>query len=332
MMRLFSTYQLFGLLVILMLALSACAGNTTNINDQTTPFPEEGATPIPEPDDAAVPTETPLAEDAEQTPVVIEEEDPAEIPETGPDSDVNGQAVIDSASMVFVSNVIGTTVANMQGEPVGEITDLAYDNHSGTIVYVILSPQGEADAALRNQMAFPWGLLASDKALEDQSVETEGESVGSVPAHFVFTGDEQVLLNSPSLATDELADEKFNLWSEELYYYWREAFPELHIVGVSDITVLDKVSGLDHIQVMRGETGETHQARDIVVDLSTGNMLYVVVEADDLMPGEQGLLLIPHENISYGSLEDGTVGFVFHLSEEVLQNFPRIQEGDIPTR
>jgi sporulation protein YlmC with PRC-barrel domain len=330
-MRLFSIYRLIGFAIILMLALSACAGNGANTNGQTTPLPEEGTTPIPEPTETAVLDETPLAEAEEPTPQATLE-DPDLVPETGPDPDASGEAVIDSDSMVFVSNVIGTTIVNLQGDPIGEVSDLAYDNQSGTIVYVIVSPQGETDAALRDQKAFPWSMLASDKAIDTQPADTDDESVGGIPARLLFTQDEQVLLDSPSLATDELADEEFNLWSEELYYYWREAAPDFHIVGVSEITVLDKISGLDYIQVIRGETGETYQARDIVIDLSTGNMLYIVVEAGDLAPGEQGLLLIPYENLSYGSMEDGSIGFIFNLNEEDLQNFPRLQEGDIPTR
>lgn len=40
------------------------------------------------------------------------------------------------------SNIIGATVSNVQGEKLGEISDLVFDKDTGNITYVVLSHEG----------------------------------------------------------------------------------------------------------------------------------------------------------------------------------------------
>jgi hypothetical protein len=265
---------------------------------------------------------------AAETPLVGDEE--GSVPDTGEQAAEDAQNIIASPVLVFVSEVIGTRVVDLQGNDLGDIIDLAYDDHNGIVVYAILSAVDDSDAPLARQVAFPWNLLAHPAMLTGEPVENTLQR-GSMPDSLVFNADQQVLRDSPSLQTDQLAEADFALWSEELYYYWRDALEGFHIIGVSDSTVLQRMSGLEHVQVIRGETGEVLPARDVVLDMGTGNMLYIVVEAGDLLPGDEGLLMVPYEYLRYGAMEDGTVGYVFNETEDTLRTFPRLEVSDLPS-
>jgi sporulation protein YlmC with PRC-barrel domain len=327
--------KLIGLMVILALVLAACANTpadegTPAVVDtpaaEMTPDPVE--TPVEEPtpvvDETPVDVETP---DVDETPVV--EETPGEIPETGPDPLEQGQQIIDHETMVFASNVLGATLLDVNGETVGEITDLAYDQHTSNVIYAIVSPEGESDAAPGRQTAYPWHMTGSGEMLDGET-PAETEEGSNVPDTLVFNGDPQDLQNAPSMETDGLAEADFALWSEELYYHWREADESFHVVGVTETTVLFLVSGLTNLEAIHGDTGETYTARDLVMDLATGNILFIVLEAGELFPGESGLVLVPFDYLNYGPMEDGTHGFVFNADEEMLQTLPRLNDNDIP--
>jgi hypothetical protein len=328
-MRFQFIFKLVILLSISALVLSACAGEpSNNVNGvEPTPVLDSPTTEVEvDPTDVDVPVE----QDPTLTPQAGEDST-AEVPETGGVVNEEAQGVIDNPVLAFVSNIIGVRVVTQQGDEIGEIIDLAYDDHNGFVVYAIVSASGDTDAPLSRQIAFPWRLLAHPDSVTGDGVDETSTLRGSVPDPLVFGADAQLLRDAPALDTDELADEKFALWSQDLYYYWQEAYSEFHIVGVSDATVLAKISGLDRIQVIRGESGEFHPANDIVIDLGTGDMLYIVVEAGDLMPGDQGLVMVPYEYLNYGAREDGTIGYTFSLDEEQLENLPRLEQDAVPS-
>jgi len=111
--------------------------------------------------------------------------------------------------VVPASEIIGETVANLQGENVGKILELVIDAGKNRVVYAVLSFGGFM--GMRNKLfAIPWEAF--------EFSETEKKLILNV--------DRQKLEAAPGFEKgDKWPDFKDTLWGESIYNYYNYAPP-----------------------------------------------------------------------------------------------------------
>ena len=111
--------------------------------------------------------------------------------------------------VVSASEIIGETVANLQGENVGKILELVIDAGKNRVVYAVLSFGGFM--GMRNKLfAIPWEAF--------EFSETEKKLILNV--------DRQKLEAAPGFEKgDKWPDFKDTLWGESIYNYYNYAPP-----------------------------------------------------------------------------------------------------------
>lgn len=243
-------------------------------------------------------------------------------PEATDSPEEEGQAVVDEPSLAFLSKLIGSEVQTQDGDAIGTITDLVFDEVTGHVVYAVVGQ----DDDMNNLLVFPWTALGTNEPLEGQ---------GGQPETFIFNQEQRLLDEAPRVTRDQLEVGEVELWTEELFPYWSEAGDAMLAADVSEATLLRQVSQVENFDVVNGETNESYQVQDMVVDLFSGNILYFIVEGSGLFAGAEAndarMVLIPYDYMTYGTMSDGNSGFVFNIDEDTLQNLPRLEEGMLPT-
>jgi sporulation protein YlmC with PRC-barrel domain len=111
--------------------------------------------------------------------------------------------------VVPASEIIGETVANLQGENVGKILELVIDAGKNRVVYAVLSFGGFM--GMRNKLfAIPWEAF--------EFSETEKKLILNV--------DREKLEAAPGFEKgDKWPDFKDTLWGESIYNYYNYAPP-----------------------------------------------------------------------------------------------------------
>jgi sporulation protein YlmC with PRC-barrel domain len=111
--------------------------------------------------------------------------------------------------VVPASEIIGETVANLQGENVGKILELVIDAGKNRVVYAVLSFGGFM--GMRNKLfAIPWEAF--------EFSETEKKLILNV--------DREKLVAAPGFEKgDKWPDFKDTLWGESIYNYYNYAPP-----------------------------------------------------------------------------------------------------------
>ena len=111
--------------------------------------------------------------------------------------------------VVPASEIIGETVANLQGENVGKIQELVIDAGKNRVVYAVLSFGGFM--GMRNKLfAIPWEAF--------EFSETEKKLILNV--------DREKLEAAPGFEKgDKWPDFKDTLWGESIYNYYNYAPP-----------------------------------------------------------------------------------------------------------
>ena len=353
-------YRLSGwmvLLVLMALILSACAGNNANepnnagnngnvggsgpgsTVEAATPEMDETAgadaslvTGTPDGSAALPSTGTPGADeqDAEMTtPAAETPTGEAVIPQTGEEStqvpegaNEEGDAVVESEASVFFSKLVGSPVQNEQGETLGEIVDLTYDEVTGQVIYGILGQEGGQNAQPEEGLvAIPWGTLGTEDPMEGEEFQQ--------PESYTFNLDPALIDDAPRISQADLDEGNVEVWSEEVYPYWSQAGDDVLVAGVTETTLMHRLAEIKNFEVINGDTKQSHDVLDVVLDLFSGNLLYFVVDSSGLMEGQQGPVLIPYDFLEYGVMENGDAGYVFNVDEEMLKELPRLEEDSV---
>jgi sporulation protein YlmC with PRC-barrel domain len=113
--------------------------------------------------------------------------------------------------VVPASEIIGETVANLQGENVGKILELVIDAGKNRVVYAVLSFGGFM--GMRNKLfAIPWEAFGFS--------ETEKKLILNV--------DREKLEAAPGFKKgDKWPDFKDTLWGASIYNYYNYLYPSL---------------------------------------------------------------------------------------------------------
>jgi len=109
------------------------------------------------------------------------------------------------------SKIIGMTVQDPQGEKLGSINDITFDNHTGRVAFAVLGSGGIMGLG-EKYYAVPWKAL---------SMNTAGDAL-------ILNVDKEKLKNAPSFDKSNWPDFADRAWGMQIYRfygqqpYWQE--------------------------------------------------------------------------------------------------------------
>jgi sporulation protein YlmC with PRC-barrel domain len=205
--------------------------------------------------------------------------------------------------------LIGMTVENARGDNVGKLNDIVVDLESGRALYAVINAKGAG-----NMKAVAPGRLvvrANDKAIR-------------------FTGDQQKLENAPNfnrnndLTSAQYAARVYGHFGEQ--HSWFDAkdnFGNVHLA--SDVLKM---------KVQNSQDQNVGQVNNLMVDLQKGRVLYVILNAAQMVGRGDNLFALPPNAFTKGSDRNTLVTSVDKAKLEGAPSFSRGNERELanPTR
>jgi sporulation protein YlmC with PRC-barrel domain len=151
-----SGLPLFTTGVILLAVAAFAQPEKTEDSPALSPSTIETAPPVP-------------AEPASPPPVA------APSPQTSPPTSTS-RAPTQELTLISTSGIVGTAVKNSQGESIGEIRELMLDQHSGRIVYVLVTCS-EMFGMKQKTLAIPWDTLKLELNQGNVAVELRNDQL-----------------------------------------------------------------------------------------------------------------------------------------------------------
>jgi len=325
-------------LLVASLAMAGCgADNNTAGTDAvgaTTPLATDFATaaaPDTTGDTGIAPTEAPLMEATTEAPaaaVTTEavEEAPAAAVTTQADEEVAGADTAASATALM-----DYTVQNSQGEALGEIEDLMVDVTNEEIRYAVLSFGGFLDIG-EKLFAIPVSAL---------TIDHQNEVV-------LFDVDEKTLQDAPGFDTNNWPDTANPEWDVPYRDFWQDrstiqADPNAtegdtttdDSMTQGDTTTEDQMmaAGVVRASEMLGYNIENSagddvgEIEDIVVDLTSGRVLYAVLSFGGFADLGENFYAVPLRTLNFNHEAEA---FALDVDENMLQNAPSFSMDDWP--
>lgn len=224
-----------------------------------------------------------------------------------------------SLAMRNIDTLIGAAVEDMHGERAGKIEDLiAFKD--GTILFVILSPEGDAGDADR-LFPVPWDL-----------VHTSGNVIADQPSRegFALNLDNKRLKGAPSFEKTKWPSDMHAqvLDDAERYYENLRHVSGRPVEASAAMTppALVRISKLDGSNVESATGEDLGMIKEALVDIVAGRVSYVAVSIGGVLGVGESRLAIP-----WGAMTpaDGArrSKFILTVSKEQLDRAPRFRAG-----
>lgn len=339
---------ILSFLVLLALVLVACMPTGEQLPVDTPEFGEPGITIIPQTEELE--TETPQVEptvgvaETTATPVVTvapEATTPAaaETPTAGVEATplLPGTGVLDQGR---VTNLLDQQVWDTaEAEQVGAVADLVVNLQTTQVDYVILSINGEATTT--RLVPVPW------QAFRVSPVVDEPER-----AALALDVDPLELQGAPEVEQQDLDDLTAPAWEQEVRTYWGDLLPggiqgaatpaagatpaaATPAAGATPGTLTGRLGmeglvsarSLLDTSILGPANQEIGSVNDLIVDLSTGQVAYLVLQAGEALGLGEQLILVPIQVLN----RDPTSGeFQLPVEFEDLQNIPAFDPDSLP--
>lgn len=198
-----------------------------------------------------------------------------------------GANLQETGNIYRASKIIGTNVANPQGEALGEIADVVFDPQTGRITYAVLSFGGFLGLGEKH-FAIPW------TALTPQAGRT------TAAQRFILNVDKERLKSAPGFEKTTWPNMADRRWGEQVHAfygvtpYWQqqearmpESVPErvsgtdLAIVGAT-VQNVDQSSRLLKFRTSNDEIIEMQAPSDLLGDLQAGDSIEVTIRKHDM--------------------------------------------------
>jgi sporulation protein YlmC with PRC-barrel domain len=173
-------------------------------------------------------------------------------------------------NILRISEMIGTTVENTQGDNLGEIHDVVVDPSDGNIAYAVLAGGGFLGLG-EKYFAIPWRAF---QAVTDDDDKTEVERM-------ILDADKDRMQNAPGFDKDNWPDMANPEWGQTVhaYYgqqdYWQQ---RQNRQSAQSSTAMTERSVSATVQQVQGTTVELEVPQDLVQDLQAGDRVEVSVQ------------------------------------------------------
>jgi sporulation protein YlmC with PRC-barrel domain len=178
-----------------------------------------------------------------------------------------------ATSILKMSQVIGKTVENAQGNNLGEINDVVIDPSDGSVVYAVLEAGGFLGLG-EKFFAIPWRAFQT-VADNDKDKDDKGEI-----DKLILNVDKDRMQNAPGFDKDNWPNMADAEWGQTVhsYYkqddYWKER--QAMRQGSAMTQKMSTVSAT--VQQVRGDTVELQVPQGMVQDLQAGDRVEVSVQ------------------------------------------------------
>ena len=173
-------------------------------------------------------------------------------------------------NILRVSEVIGTTVENTQGDNLGDIHDVVVDPSDSSIAYAVLAAGGFLGLG-EKYFAIPWRAF---QMVTDDDDKTEVERM-------ILDADKDRMQNAPGFDKDNWPDMANPEWGQTVhtYYgqqdYWQQRQSRQ---SAQSSTAMNERSVSATVQQVQGTTVELEVPQDLVQDLQAGDRVEVSVQ------------------------------------------------------
>jgi sporulation protein YlmC with PRC-barrel domain len=189
-----------------------------------------------------------------------------------------------ATSILKMSQVIGKTVENAQGNNLGEINDVVIDPSDGSVVYAVLEAGGFLGLG-EKFFAVPWRAFQTVADNDDKDDKGEIERL-------ILNVDKDRMQNAPGFDKDNWPNMADTQWGQTVhsYYdqqdYWeqRQAMRRgdhdaMSKHGVQGSAMTQEMSSISAtVQQVRGDTVELQIPQGMVQDLQAGDRVEVSVK------------------------------------------------------
>jgi sporulation protein YlmC with PRC-barrel domain len=287
---------LITLSLVLIFALSACAPEADNDNDQPgVDTPEVGMT-----------AEATLA--PEETEVVDLEPTPATV--------VTG--TVDTTDLNVVSNLLGYGIENKDGDDLGTIDSLVVDRQ-GNLVYALLDPDDSLEIA-GDLVAIPWNSFSVARA--DQNLDDD------LDPDLVFNQDQALLAEAPSIDSGDDLDVTDATWDDDLFAYWGSRVGGLADTGADNENGVLRLRDVTDYQLLNADGDDIGDVEDMVLDSASKKIAYVIWAQGGILDIGEELIPVPFDQLSWE--RDNDDAFVLNVADaEAVQDAPRLDAIDM---
>jgi sporulation protein YlmC with PRC-barrel domain len=175
-----------------------------------------------------------------------------------------------STNILRISEIIGVTVENPQGDNLGEINDVVVDPSNGNVAYAVLAAGGFLGLG-EKLFAIPWGAF---QTVADDDDKTEIERL-------ILETDKDRMQNAPGFDKDNWPDMANPEWGQTVhtYYgqqdYWQQRQSRQ---SAQSSTAMNERMISATVQQVQGTTVELEVPQDLVQDLQAGDRVEVSVQ------------------------------------------------------
>jgi len=331
---------MLSLLLASAIILAACG--TSQGTTETPAVTEPGGYPSPEVTEPVGSPEVtePLSTAEMSEPVATQEVTESVItPTVQTTQPVTGTEVIPPTGFIDpgrVSNLLDFGVWNQEDQQIGEIEDLVLNLGAAHVDYVIVNTAGSSDTAER-LVPVPWGALMVVSA-KAQAVATSGPQNG-----FVLSVDQSQFDNAPEidLATIPELGEQAEGWDADIRSYWQgivsapgnetpapstSGTPESSITGQTGLAGVVLATKLLDINFQAEGGAASMKVDDVLVDVESGEIKYVVLSASTTATGEK-LIPLPLKILGWDASNNA---FIPNVDPQALLQAPGFEAGKYP--
>jgi sporulation protein YlmC with PRC-barrel domain len=194
--------------------------------------------------------------------------------------------------LVKAGEVVGAKLFNQQGQHIGEINDVVFDENSGGITHGMLAVGGWAGFG-ENISPVPWKHI-------QQSKKTPGE--------FVVDVDKSKLTQEMSFKT--------NGWPQLTEGWYKDSYSRFGVPsgGNAKLVRASKLIGAELFNQQGEDIGEI---RNLLMHPNTGKIAYATCEVDEFAAGDNKLTNVPWKLIRQSKKD--TEGFVVNADKAKLK-------------
>jgi sporulation protein YlmC with PRC-barrel domain len=248
-----------------------------------------------------------------------------------------------------LSNELTFQVLDQNDQSLGQVKDLVLDVEHFKVAYVIVG-LSQTSSTTETQVAVPWDMLQVQIPAQsgDQSGTTPTTTLKTASSQgaFVFQGDAQKLAGAPAFTPDMLPalGQPAGDWDASIRSYWGEtgtgssnstAETPTAQAGTQAPGSGTATSGMQGVvlasQVIGYSVGPNNQplasVEDVIVDVNTGDLRYVVLSITGIQDLDNILIPIPLQALGFDSQNQT---FTINVDPQVLQNAPKFAQGSFP--
>ncbi|MEW6404829.1 MAG: PRC-barrel domain-containing protein [Chloroflexota bacterium] len=229
-----------------------------------------------------------------------------------------------------LSNLLHFPLLNQAGEQLGQVSDIVMDLEASSIAYVIVASGGFFNLTGK-QVAVPWSVL---------QVQFNADAAG--PGFFTLAVDQNLFVNAPGIdLADALPDmgEAAEDWDQEIRAYWGMGTepaeqsssdlapstpgqfpgtlqPTPEGMPLEGIILASEALGFDF--KLQGEEALNVSIDDMIINLQSGKILYVVIHTNFENAGDQWVP-IPYSLLQW---DPASRAYILNADMVTLQSAP----------